>query len=195
MNPIENDLETARSKRRFVFNMYATARQVFIGLVMVFLDFPAFNLSPLNRAKNAILSRATGAQLASDCLIRSGVRAENWRNISIGNQTYVAHSVTMHAGASIVIGEQSIIGPEVFIASRGHDPQTLHPTQAPVHIGDRVFVGARAVILPGITIGDDAIVGAGAVVARDIPPLAVAVGNPATVLKYKTAARSVWTIA
>jgi maltose O-acetyltransferase len=81
----------------------------------------------------------------------------------------------------IEIGDGAILGPEVLILA--HDASTkthLDYTRiARVRIGARAFIGARTVVLPGVTIGDDAIVGAGSVVSRDIAPGVVAVGAPA----------------
>jgi maltose O-acetyltransferase len=81
----------------------------------------------------------------------------------------------------IEIGDDTTLSLEVMVLA--HDASTRHhlgySRVAPVRIGSRVFVGARAVILPGVTIGDDAIVGAGSLVRRDVPAGTVVAGNPA----------------
>jgi maltose O-acetyltransferase len=83
----------------------------------------------------------------------------------------------------IELGDDITFASEVRIVV--HDASTIrsvgHARIAPVRIGSRVFVGARTTILPGVTIGDDVVIGAGSVVSRDIPPGTVAVGNPARV--------------
>ena len=93
------------------------------------------------------------------------------------------------AGKSIVIGEGTIIGAGTMILDndfhsadeQGHWICDYHSNARPVRIGRGVFIGARAIILKGVTIGDRAIIGAGAVVSQDVPPGAIAVGNPAII--------------
>lgn len=84
----------------------------------------------------------------------------------------------------IQIGDETTLSLDVLILA--HDASTRrhvgYSRVAPVRIGRRVFVGARAVILPGVTIGDDAVIGAGSVVTRDVPAGTLAAGNPARVL-------------
>lgn len=81
----------------------------------------------------------------------------------------------------IEIGERTIIAPEAYLLA--HDASTkLHLDRTRVgrvRIGRRVFIGARALILPGVTVGDEAIVAAGSVVTRDVPPRTLVAGNPA----------------
>jgi maltose O-acetyltransferase len=91
------------------------------------------------------------------------------------------------------IGRDAMIGIQAVIltSSHGHDrtdlPMRLQGMRfAPVDIGCDVWLGARVIVLPGVTVGDGAIVGAGAVVTRDVPPYCVAAGVPATVLRERT---------
>jgi maltose O-acetyltransferase len=81
----------------------------------------------------------------------------------------------------IKIGSDVSIGPEASILTLGHDPQSpdFGDRGGDVVIGNRVWIGYRALILPGVTIGDGAVVGAGSVVAKDVEPFAIVVGNPA----------------
>lgn len=94
---------------------------------------------------------------------------------------------------SVRIGNNVMMGPDVLIISMNHkflrtdipmNTQGFHDDR-PVVIGDDVWIGARAVILSGVRIGSGVIIGAGAVVAKDIPDWAVAVGNPARILKFR----------
>lgn len=73
------------------------------------------------------------------------------------------------------------IGPEAALLTLGHDPRspTFADRGGPVSVGDRAWIGFRAIVLPGITIGEGAVVGAGAVVSRDVPPFVIVAGNPA----------------
>lgn len=96
-------------------------------------------------------------------------------------------SVIICAASKVVIGEGSIVGGGAMIIDTdfhscnpdgtwGTDPKSV---SHPVQIGKRCFIGARAVILKGVTIGDHAVIGAGAVVSRDVAPYAIVAGNPA----------------
>jgi maltose O-acetyltransferase len=90
--------------------------------------------------------------------------------------------------APIRIGSGTMFGSNVQIMTPLHplDPELRAEgweSAAPITIGSNVWVGSGAIILPGVTIGDGAVIGAGAVVSRDVPARAVAVGNPARVIK------------
>ena len=95
--------------------------------------------------------------------------------------------------AKTYIGDNVMMGPDVIIYSRNHKmerngkPMCKQGFQdiKPVHIGNDVWLGRRVMIMPGVTIGDGCVIGAGAVVAKDIPPYSVAVGNPAKVVKTR----------
>jgi acetyltransferase-like isoleucine patch superfamily enzyme len=115
-------------------------------------------------------------------------------SISVGNWTAMNHNVHINAscGGSIHIGEHCPIGPGVImrtanhrfsrtdinIQDQGHDP-------ADIIIEDNCWIGANAVILGGVRIGTGAIIGAGAIVTKDIPSMAIAVGTPARVIKFR----------
>lgn len=109
----------------------------------------------------------------------------------IGDHVYANFGLTLVDDTHITIGARTKIGPRVTIATAAHP---IHPSERrdgteynkPVHIGADVWIGAGAVILPGITVGDGAVIGAGAVVTRDVPPMTVAVGNPARVMRKIT---------
>ncbi len=112
--------------------------------------------------------------------------------IVIGENSYINRHSFLDATKSIVIGKNCGIGPGCYITDHDHG---LDPTLAPLEqelisketlIGDRVWIGANVTILKGITIGDDAVIGAGSVVTKDIPEQAIAVGNPAKVLRIKS---------
>ncbi|WP_319586143.1 DapH/DapD/GlmU-related protein [uncultured Desulfobulbus sp.] len=93
----------------------------------------------------------------------------------------------------VIIGKYVNMGPDVLIHTRNHktdDPTIIMQKQGfdvvkPVTIEDDVWIGERVIILPGVTIGQGSVIGAGAVVAKSIPPYSVAVGNPARVVKSR----------
>ena len=84
----------------------------------------------------------------------------------------------------IITGDDVSIGPEASVLTLGHDPNAADFALkgGDVRIGDRVWIGFRAIILPGVEIGEAAVVAAGAVVSRDVPPFAIVAGSPARVI-------------
>lgn len=104
--------------------------------------------------------------------------------LEIGDRTYLGHDVHVHAIDPVRIGAECVLADGVFIASTDHDREVrsqVHGT-GPINIGDRVFLGQRAMVLGGVSIGDGATVAAGAVVTRDVPAGAVVAGIPARVV-------------
>jgi maltose O-acetyltransferase len=108
------------------------------------------------------------------------------QGLELGRDVYIGRPVLFDPGFLwlISIGDETTITPGVTILA--HDAssklRTGYSLVAPVRIGRRVFIGACSLILPGVTVGDDAIIGAGSVVARDVPAGSVAAGNPAGVV-------------
>lgn len=108
------------------------------------------------------------------------------RNIKLGRNVFINSGCCFQDQGGIEIGDDCLIGHQVVLATLNHDfdPQKRgNMTPAPIRLGRRVWIGAHATILPGVTIGDNAVVAAGAVVTKDLPPNAVAGGVPARVLK------------
>ena len=108
------------------------------------------------------------------------------KNITLGKNVFINSGCRFQDQGGITIGDNALIGHNVVIATLNHDmnPETrgsLIPS--PVKIGNRVWIGSGAIILPGVTIGDNAVIGAGSVVTKDVPENAVAVGNPARIVK------------
>ena len=111
--------------------------------------------------------------------------------LGVGTTTYVFQSARAAAPRSETYKMLELFGPDDWRHSTGD----LAPTHSPITIGQGVFVGARALILEGVTIGNHAVIGAGAIVVRDVPPLAIAVGCPAKVVAYRDMPMRVWTVA
>lgn len=112
--------------------------------------------------------------------------------IYIGAHTYINRHAFLDATLSLRIGQHCAIGPGCYLTDHDHGqaiglPPLAQPMVAvPTQLGDRVWLGANVVVLKGVTIGNDVIVGAGSVVTKDLPAGAIAVGNPARVIKYRT---------
>ena len=104
--------------------------------------------------------------------------------MQIGKQVFINHSLTCMAAGGIIIDDGVMIGPNVKIVTDNHDFQNRLVLRCmPVHICRNAWIGVGAIILPGVTIGENAIVAAGAVVTKDVPLNTIVAGSPAKVVK------------
>lgn len=103
--------------------------------------------------------------------------------ITIGSRTYINRRTELRCQDSIEIGKGCAISWDVSIMDTDYHSINRQPVSKPIKIGDHVWVGCRAVVLKGVTIGDGAVIAAGAVVNRDVPPKALWAGVPARVIK------------
>lgn len=109
--------------------------------------------------------------------------------IEIGDHTFVNYGSSITARTSVKIGCRCFLGHYTFIMDNDQHDVVRHwelPPSAPVIIEDNVWIGSKAVILPGVRIGCNAVIGAGSIVTNDVPPRCVVAGNPARVLRYLT---------
>lgn len=112
--------------------------------------------------------------------------------VSIGNNVWINRNCSLYASgriknAEIILGNNVAIGPEVCIFSAGHDYNKLilPDIAKTVKIGDNVWIGGRSIILPGVEIGEGAVVGAGSIVTKNIGPYEIVAGNPAKFIKER----------
>ena len=106
--------------------------------------------------------------------------AEPNASIEIGNNVTFNQGVIITARAKVTIGDETLFGPMVRVMdSDGHGIDGLEEKKAPIVIGRHVLIGAHAMILKGVTIGDNSIVGAGAVVTKNVEANTIVAGNPA----------------
>ena len=132
--------------------------------------------------------RKVFAEVGNNCYIEPPFHA-NWGcNMHVGNNFYSNFNLTVVDDADIYIGDSVMIAPNVVIATGTHPicpklREKWYQYNLPVHIGNRVWIGAGTIILPGVTIGDDSVIGVGSVVTKNIPSGVVAVGNPCRVLR------------
>ncbi len=148
-----------------------------------------FNLTrPSQMERRMALMKQMFAEVGENCYIEPPFYA-NWGcNMHVGNNFYANFSLTVVDDTDIFIGDSVMIAPNVTIATGTHPVcpelrEQVYQYNLPVHIGNRVWIGAGSVILPGVTIGDDTVIGAGSVVTKDIPAGVVAVGNPCRVMR------------
>lgn len=144
---------------------------------------------PSEMAKRQALLKKMFAELGEGCYIEPPLRS-NWggKHIHFGNHVYANFNLTMVDDTHIYVGDNTMIGPNVTIATAGHPiyvPLREKGCQfnAPVRIGKCCWIGAGSIILPGVTIGDNTVIGAGSIVTRDIPENTVAFGNPCRVVR------------
>ncbi len=110
------------------------------------------------------------------------------KHVHFGKNVYANYNLTMVDDSHIYVGDNTMIGPNVTIATAGHpiDP-ALRDVQAQfnmeVHIGRNVWLGGGCVLLPGVSVGDNTVIGAGSIVTKDIPANVVAYGNPCRVIR------------
>lgn len=124
----------------------------------------------------------------ANCTFFPGVRLECWRDarIVIGNGTYLNRNSEVIAAREVTIGRDCMIAWDVIIMDTDqHGIGGSPPVARPVHIGDRVWIGCRAIILKGVAVGDDAVIAAGAIVTRDVPAGAVVAGQAARVVRMR----------
>ena len=110
------------------------------------------------------------------------------RHVHLGKGVYANFNLTLVDDTHIYIDDYAMIGPNVTIATAGHPilPQLRQQGlqfNMPVHIGKNCWLGAGVIVLPGVSIGDNTVIGAGSIVTRDIPANVIAVGNPCRVMR------------
>ena len=107
-----------------------------------------------------------------------------WGKVTFGDRCFVNAGTILFSVLEVTIGDDVALANEVYVLdSNSHGTEGRDPYDAPVRIGDGTWVGARAVILPGVTIGKRVVVGAGAVVSKDVPDDCVVAGNPGVVTR------------
>lgn len=153
-----------------------------------------FNLphAPLaNRWKRAFMCWQ-GAQVGKNPKFFQGVWVVSCENLRIGDNVSVGRNVMIIALGGITIGNDVMLAHASQLLSAGHripegcgSMRWAGPEMGPIVVQDNVWVGAQAILLPGVTIGEGAVVGAGAVVTKDVPPYTIVGGVPAQVIKER----------
>jgi len=149
----------------------------------------AFNATPAidGDVRQRILEELLGA-IGPGTEIRAPFHCDYGSYVAIGARTFVNFGLVVLDVAPVTIGDDVQIGPNVQLLTATHplDPELRRAkweAAEPIVIGDNVWLGGGVLVLPGVTIGADTVVGAGAVVTRDLPGGVVAVGNPARVIR------------
>jgi maltose O-acetyltransferase len=140
--------------------------------------------TPTSERRELLLERL--AAVGEGAVVRPPFYCDYGFNISLGVGVFLNFNCVILDVVKVAIGEKTQIGPGVQILTADHPRDAAERASGlefgrPIHIGRNVWIGGGAIILPGVTIGDDAVIGAGSVVTRNVPAGATAFGNPARV--------------
>ena len=144
---------------------------------------------PSEQEKRNQLLKQMFAEIGETCYIEPPFHANfGGKHVHFGKNIYANFNLTMVDDGHIYVGDYTMFAPSVIVATAGHPilpelRETVYQYNMPVHIGKNCWIGAGAIILPGVTIGDQVVVGAGSVVTKDLPSNVVAVGNPCQVVR------------
>ena len=129
------------------------------------------------------------AEIGEGCYVEPPLHSNmGGHHVHFGKNVYANYNLTLVDDTHIYVGDYTMFGPNVTIATAGHpiDPSLRQrglQYNMPVHIGKNCWLGAGVIVMPGVTIGDNTVIGAGSMVTKDIPSGVVAVGNPCRVLR------------
>lgn len=150
-------------------------------------DFNQTRPSEMDK-RNVIMKEMMG-DVGKDCYIEPPFHA-NWggKHVHFGDGVYANFSLTCVDDTHIYVGSHTLFGPNVILATAGHPmmPELRkHGIQynMPIHIGENCWLGAGVIVVPGVTIGDNVVIGASSVVTKDIPSNSVAMGTPCRVVR------------
>ena len=146
-------------------------------------------LRPSQQDQRDAMLKEMFAEIGEGCYIEPPLHSNmGGHHVHFGKNVYANYNLTLVDDTHIYVGDCTMFGPNVTIATAGHpiDP-TLRERglqyNMPVRIGRNCWLGAGVIVMPGVTIGDNTVIGAGSVVTKDIPSGVVAVGNPCRVLR------------
>ena len=144
---------------------------------------------PTEMDRRQALMREMFAELGEACYIEPPFYANfGGAHVHLGRNVYMNFGVVMVDDSHIYVGDYTMFAPRVTVATAAHPilpelREQLYQYNLPVRIGRNCWIGAGAILLPGISVGDNTVIGAGSVVTRDLPANVVAVGNPCRVLR------------
>lgn len=150
-------------------------------------DFNATRPTEAEKRQNML--KEMFAEIGEGCYIEPPLHS-NWggRHVHFGKNVYANFNLTLVDDTHIYVGDYTMIGPNVTIATAGHPilpalREKAYQYNASVRIGKNCWLGAGVILLPGVTVGDNTVIGAGSVVTKNLPSNVVAVGNPCRVLR------------
>ena len=149
-----------------------------------------YNLTrPTEQKKREEMLKEMFAEIGTGCYIEPPLHA-NWagKHVHFGKDVYANFGLTLVDDTHIYVGDNTMFGPNVVVATAGHPilPEIReqgYQYNMSVRIGKNCWLGAGVLVMPGVTIGDNSVIGAGSVVTKDIPANVIAVGNPCRVMR------------
>ena len=146
---------------------------------------------PSDTKKQTELLHQILGEIKGDIVITAPFYCDYGFNISVGKNFYTKHNCTILDGAKVEFGDNVFIAPNCVFSTAGHAIDAEQRGKGleialPIKVGNNVWFGANVSVLPGVTIGDNTIIGAGSVVNKDIPSGVIAVGNPCRVIREIT---------
>lgn len=141
-----------------------------------------------SRCLRRCILRVFGAKLASGVAVHGSARVWQPWKLEMGINSTIGDRVDCYTVDRIKIGDQVVVSQDVFLCTASHDitSSIMELTVAPIEIRNQAWIGARAIVLPGVRIGEGAVVAAGAVVTKDVDPWTVVGGNPAKFIKKRS---------
>lgn len=144
---------------------------------------------PGNRLRCGLLSTLLGAQIGDRTVLWRGVKVDgnSYRRIRVGSDCVIPRGALFNATAGVTINNGVFLGHDVSFHCADHDVDSarMPARYAPIVVGDGAWIASKASILKGVTVGEGAVVAYGAVVTRDVPPLAIVAGVPARLVRYR----------
>lgn len=165
-----------------VFNEMKNTRK----LIQQFNSADSCDIEQLQNIMKKILGKS-----GKNCFINQPFHCDYGSHISVGDNFYANYNCVILDVAKVEIGDNVFFAPNVTVYAAGHPVHhiarnSLYEYGIPVKIGNNVWVGGNTVILPGVTIGDNTVIGAGSVVTRNIPSNVIAAGNPCQIIREIT---------
>ena len=149
-----------------------------------------FNMTrPTDGKKRAEMLKTMFAEIGEGCYIEPPLHANfGGKFVHFGSFIYANFNLTLVDDAPIYVGDHTMFGPNVTLVTAGHPilprlRELVYQFNAPIHIGKNCWLGAGVIVLPGVSVGDNSVIGAGSVVTKDIPANVVALGTPCKVVR------------
>lgn len=182
-----NEIKERMASGKLYFCDDPTLMREQLAALDLLYDFNATR--PTEMEKRAELLKMMFAEIGENCYIEPPLHA-NWagKHVHFGKNIYANFGLTLVDDGDIFVGDSTMFGPNVIVDTGTHPispklREKVAQYNLPIHIGRNVWIGGGSVILPGVTIGDNTVIGAGSIVTHDIPANVVAYGSPCRVAR------------